>query len=269
MKAYVIGMSGNHRNPSLVKELQSISIEVVVDDGFIPKESVSFEDVDLDIFYLVRGRNPTLGEIACAKAHVQAWKFLVDSGESMLLVLEDDAHLVDPKGLHKAVSEVENLKTDWIASLERREGDFLLSHFLPARKRLRRSQVQPTGLGAYLISQSAARRFLDYISACKGKIECVADFWPGINELGKWYISVPPVFFAGGNWTSLIGYSENEPRKISKSKAFREIKSRYRHRKILINGARRLLILKQIKYLLSVHFFTAWFTIRVERFRKL
>ena len=46
-------------------------------------------------FFLVHGRLPTPGEVACACSHLEAYRRLLASGEGAALVFEDDAAL-DP-----------------------------------------------------------------------------------------------------------------------------------------------------------------------------
>lgn len=258
LKAYIIGVKGNHRNPSLLKDLSMLELEIVVEDGFVDKSNVSLADVDETTFSLIRGRAPQLTEIACAKAHLIAWKYLVDSEESSLAIFEDDAVLIDEEGFRRTKLESEELVGPWALSLERRQGDFLVSHFLRLRRRLRKSLVQPTGACAYIISREAAKIGLNYFSDRRGRIDGLSDFWPGPAALFRWNIAVPPVFEASTSVSSLIGYEAPHQRKLPKLWAMLLLLFSKPYDGVLVAGSFILLVVKPIKYLFSVHFLTAW-----------
>lgn len=262
MKAYVIGVKGNHRNPSLTTEISALGLDVVVDDGFVDVSGVVESEVNEKVFLLIRGRRPQLTEIACAKAHLNAWRYLVDTGEASMMVFEDDAILIDEQGFRTVLLESKELKGPWITSLERRPGDYLISHLLRRPGRLRKSLIQPTGACAYIISREAAQLGLSYFRDKGGRIDGLSDFWPGPAALIRWHIAVPPVVAASTSVNSLIGYSTSQNRKISKLRAMALLLITKPYDDVLIKGGFLLLIAKPIKYLLSIHFFTAWITNR-------
>jgi hypothetical protein len=146
----------------------------------------------------------------------------------------------------------------WALSLERRSGDFLISHFLKRRRRIRRSLVQPTGACAYIISREAAQEGLKYFSDRMGRIDGLSDFWPGPAALIRWHIAVPPVFEASTSVTSLIGYKTLQKRKLPKLWAMLLILFSKPYDGVLVAGSFLLLVAKPMKYLFSTHFLTAW-----------
>jgi hypothetical protein len=258
-KAYIIGQAGNHRNPML-KEQIAPWFEVVEDNGFV--DSLSLKGnldnfVDLPLFESIIFRNPSRSEVACFLAHLQAWAWLLESGDDYLMIFEDDARLI-LGDLSHLVSHLEELRGPWQVSLERREGDFLVSHSFGTTPSIRRSLIQPRGAGAYAISKEAARIGIEEWKSA-GRIKGVADLAPGPSRFFRYFIHLPPIFDSSTITYSYIG--ERSPKDFSLRVRF------YKVLKVVFSKDRRLYerfafslkMLRFAKYLGSIHFWTTWY----------
>ena len=104
----------------------------------------------------------TPGETACHRSHRACWQELIDSGEKLALVLEDDL-LISPR-LAKFLAYPEHWPTD--ADIIRLETFGQLAYLstrnikAPAGVRLHRLLTDQYGAGAYVISRKCAIRLL-------------------------------------------------------------------------------------------------------------
>jgi hypothetical protein len=263
VKAYVIGFANRHRNPRLTEQLQSAGFDVVETNGAVDAKTLDVTElVDISLFEAVVGRYPLPTEVGCATAHLNAWKYLIDQNLEKLAVFEDDAILLD-FDLNRANESISKLKGPWYIALERRAGDFLVSHLRIRRPfSLRRAIVQPRGSGAYIISRQAAivgvRNQLS-----TGQFDGISDNWPGPATMFKFFVCLPPAFKVDPKAVSIIGVKRS--RQFSRAEMFLKVA------KVLVSpswGARKKLgllqlkVLRALKYLGSVHFLTAWYLIR-------
>lgn len=100
------------------------------------------------------------GEKGCYASHIQAWRKLVASTASMLLVLEDDVHL--NADFFQVIDSIKNLKGDWdMVKLTGRQKEKIYSkrplddgHDLITYTRV------PSLTAAYVISRSGAEKLL-------------------------------------------------------------------------------------------------------------
>lgn len=262
LKAYIIGIEGNLRNPSLPSEV-SRWFQVIESNGYVSAPDEWESLVHAGVFEAMLSKSPTAGEVACFLAHLNAWLWLADSNETALAVFEDDIELVgDPSG---ALKELQALSGPWQVSLERRPGDFLWTHLVPRTKRLWPSRVQPRGTGAYVISRDAARRLVDDFHRRK-RIDGVADSSLMQTELVEFYVCIPPPINVLQDSVSLIG-ARNPKRKRALDYMLRV------KRLFVLNSSNprkltsylKLKVLKPLKYLFSLHFSTAWIRQRLRR----
>lgn len=263
LKAYVIGFPNRHRNPRLTQQLQLVGFELVETNGAVDAKTLNVEQqVDIPLFEAVVGRYPIATEVGCAMAHLRAWQYAIDNDLDHLAVFEDDAVLLD-FNVEDARASTMNLRGPWFVALERRTGDFLLSHLL-VKKRLsvRRCLVQPRGTGGYIISREAALLGIGYFLKSR-TLEGISDAWPGPATLFKFYQFLPPPFMVDPRVVSTIQVqrSRDFSRIAVLKKVLRILKSsRWGFRQKL--GLILLKLLRPLKYLGSVHFWTAWYLIR-------
>lgn len=261
-KAYIIGQAGNHRNP-ILKEQLAQWFEVVEENGFVDSLSLTggIENyVDVPLFESIIFRSPSPTEVACYLAHLQAWTWLLGSEEDYLAVFEDDARLV-LDDLSHLVSHLEKLRGPWQVALERREGDFLISHFFATKPSIRRAFIQPRGAGAYVISKEAARLGIQDWKR-DGRIKGVADLAPGPSRLFHYFVHLPPVFSNDSLSQSLIG--ERNSRKLDLRAKLQRIlgTAQSKDRSAYERFGFHLKVRRFAKYLLSIHFWTAWYFLR-------
>jgi glycosyl transferase family 25 len=118
-----------------------------------------FEQVDVPAFQRNVGRDVLPGEIGCYFSHITVWQQFVDSGEDVLLVLEDD--VVFGPDFIEALREALRVRAHW---------DFLKLNKIRAKQPISQGRVGPyelnaylgpaTGTGAYLIQRLTAQRLL-------------------------------------------------------------------------------------------------------------
>jgi glycosyl transferase family 25 len=118
-----------------------------------------FSQVDVPAFQRHVGRDVLPGEIGCYFSHITVWQQFLDSGEAVLLVLEDD--VVFGSDFLAALHEALRVRAHW---------DFLKLNKIRAKQPISQGRVGPyrlnaylgtaTGLGAYLIPRETALRLL-------------------------------------------------------------------------------------------------------------
>lgn len=258
LKAYIIGIEGELRNPNLPAEIAPW-FEIVHSDGHVNLNEIQASHlVNAEVFEALLAKQPTTGEVACFFAHLQAWRWLAQSDETSLGVFEDDAHV--EKDLTEIVGELGKLRGSWQVSLERRLGDFLWTHLVPRSKRIWRSLVQPRGAAAYIISKEAASALVADFEKRK-EFDGVADASLMQSDLVRFLVCLPPPMRAGSTSASLIGV--RNPKRDRFSRSFRRLlvlrKSSLRNPRKLTSYL-KLKLLKPLKYVFSLHFATAWVT---------
>ena len=264
-KAYIIGQAGNHRNP-ILKDQLAPWFEVVEENGFVDSLSLTGDIenyVDVPLFESIIFRSPSPTEVACYLAHLQAWGWLLGSDHDYLAVFEDDARLV-LNDLSHLVAHLGKLRGPWQVALERREGDFLVSHFLTRSPSIRRALIQPRGAGAYVISKEAARLGIEDWKR-DGRIKGVADLAPGPSRLFKYFVHLPPIFNNDTVSQSLIG--ERNSRILDWRVKLQRILSTAlsKDRRPYERFGFHLKMRRFGKYLLSTHFWTTWYIRRREK----
>ena len=118
-------------------------------------------------FFLVHGRFPNLGEVACACSHLEACRRLLAAGEPAALVFEDDVAL-DPAAFRHALDLI-------LPRLDPARPDlFLLCDYGGTTGR----GIVPAGdascAGAHLITAAAARRLLTLNEPVRAAIDAWA-----------------------------------------------------------------------------------------------
>lgn len=118
-----------------------------------------FRQVDVPAFQRHVGRDVLPGEIGCYLSHITVWQQFLDSGEAVLLVLEDD--VVFGADFLDALREALRVRAHW---------DLLKLNKIRAKQPISQGRVGPyrlnaylgtaTGLGAYLIQRETAQRLL-------------------------------------------------------------------------------------------------------------
>lgn len=255
--AYIIGQQGSYRNPSLVEQLGG-SFKILEADGFYKLDPLLFErSVDKDMFLTVTNRLPTVGEVACYLAHITAWRRLLESDLPYLAVFEDDVRLIaEADWLHRISLPI---KGPWLVSLERRAGDQLLTHYLRRRSATLRSLIIPRGTGAYIISRRAAEVGLLEFERSGSLVLGEADRCPRNAGRFRYFIQVPPPIDAMGGNESFIGTRQRSGSSfyLRLRLVLRAIFSlKYTFKTVL--GLLALKVGRPIKYLGTIHFFTAW-----------
>lgn len=246
----------------LIKQLEVAGFAVVETDGAVDSKTLDIPKlVDLPMFEAVVCRYPVANEIGCAIAHLKAWQFLIDNDLDYLAVFEDDAVLLD-FSVEAARSSTKNLRGPWYVALERRTGDYLLSHLMVRRSlSVRRCLGQPRGTGAYIISRQAANLGVAQFKE-SGLIEGISDRWPGPAADFKFYQILPPPFVVDPSAVTTIG--------VKKKRDFNRLQVLAKVLRVILSprwdNRRKLgllaLKIRPMKYLWSIHFFTAWYLIR-------
>lgn len=257
MDAYVIGKKGRHRNGVLVDSLSRF-FDVVEEDGFVPKESAeAFRSKDHRVIQLAnKGRDLTSGELACSLAHIRAWQHLLGSDKGALAVFEDDAYLVNDNALLEVLNKCPQAGP-WQLNLELRSADKML-WYMALRKNLVRNKVPPRGTAGYIISRRAAELCLEDFEQGSSKIDGAADGLPGPAGLVQYYVTLePPIAHVNGQAAeSLIGFrGKPEPMNLLALLSVLFDGKVPPHKK---RGLIRLSIIKPVRYVFSVHFWTAW-----------
>ncbi len=133
-------------------------------------------------FFLVHGRLPTPGEVACACSHLEAYRRLLASGEGAALVFEDDAAL-DPDAFRNALARVEARFDPATPEL------FLLCDHEGADKA---EAIVPAGdacfAECYVVTAAAARRLL----ALNDPVRAATDAWAHWAARGVAVLKVLP-----------------------------------------------------------------------------
>ena len=173
----------------------SHDLKTVEENGFVPGTRAG-DFFNAPMFGVVYGRSPTLGEMGCAVAHLQAYRFLVTSSLDAILVLESDAKQLQDfpkkKELYKLISKCE---TNWIISLEQDRRAELdergfgadASELTPVKLRA------PYGTTSYLISREAAE--IVCAKADSHGVYWQADWPPHLRQELMFYRSSKPFFF--------------------------------------------------------------------------
>ncbi len=118
-----------------------------------------FRQVDVPAFQRHVGRDVLPGEIGCYFSHITVWQQFLDSGEAVLLVLEDD--VVFSSDFLAALHEALRVRAHW---------DFLKLNKIRAKQPISQGRVGPyrlnaylgpaTGTGAYLVQRATIQRLL-------------------------------------------------------------------------------------------------------------
>lgn len=262
MQAVIIGKSGQLRNPELPVALAQW-FEVEKTDGFVAVDPAKLPElVDLDLFMAVHRRPPKLGEVGCALAHLQTWRYLAESDLPWLAVFEDDAMPLTDDLTH-ILRAIESLHGPWYLTMQLWSSDQLVTRTLSRRPRIKRVLVQPRGTVAYIISKEAAVRAIADFEASGHRIQGTSDRWPGPAGIFRYYITMPASFGANDGGESFIGIRNQKPEPLAQRirRFWRIMRSTEvpRHTK---RGVAILKIGRTIRYLFSVHFATEWYSIR-------
>jgi GR25 family glycosyltransferase involved in LPS biosynthesis len=255
--AYIIGQQGRYRNSALLEQLGS-AFEIVEENGFYNLDPALLEGfTNQEVFLAETNRLPTLGEVACYLAHVTAWRRLLDSNHPYLAVFEDDAQVLAVGDWTSRIQIPDN--GAWWISLERRPGDFLLTHLLRRRGKTLRSRLIPRGACAYIISRRAAEIGVRLFEDEGSRVMRPVDRNPRYAASLDYFVQIPPPITASESAPSLIGTRKQVSDGLIR-RAIRVLKllaSNDYPAKTRV-GLIKLNVLRPIKYLGSVHFFTAW-----------
>lgn len=262
LKAYIIGKPEGLRNPDLPAQL-SKWFEVVRTDGYVAVEPERMSTlVDQNLFLAVHRRPPTIGEVGCALAHLGAWRFLAESNLPDLAVFEDDTKLLVPD-LSPIIESTASLRGPWYLTLQQISTDRWLWQVLIKRQRINRAWIQPRGTVGYIISREAALLGVSDFEANGGRIQGTSDRWPGPAGHFKYYQALPPTIGSSDGGVSYIGQRQAnlEPLAIRLRRFFSILASS----DTSIHTKRGLVLLKigrTLRFLCSVHFATAWYSVR-------
>jgi glycosyl transferase family 25 len=123
------------------------------------EQPLLFQQVDVPAFQRHVGRDVLPGEIGCYFSHITVWQQFVDSGEDVLLVLEDDVVFHDDfvDALRTALRGRAHWDMLKLAKIRAKQpvcqgllGPYRLNAYLGAA----------TGFGAYLVQRETAQRLL-------------------------------------------------------------------------------------------------------------
>lgn len=262
MKAYIIGKPEGLRNPDLPAQL-SKWFEVVKTDGYVAVEPERMlAPVDQNLFLAVHRRPPTVGEVGCALAHLGAWKFLAESNLPHLAVFEDDTKLL-VADMAPIIESTASLRGPWYLTLQQISTDRWLWQAFLKWPRIRRVWIQPRGTVGYIISREAAELGVSDFEANGGRIQGTSDRWPGPAGCFKYYQALPPAIGASDGGVSYIGQrqADLEPLASRLTRFF----SILAYSDAPMHTKRGLVLLKvgrTARFLFSVHFATAWYSVR-------
>ena len=262
MRAVIIGKPGQLRNPELPAELARW-FEVEKADGFVAVEARQLPKlVDLNLFLAVHRRPPKVGEVGCALAHLQAWRYLAQSDLPYLAVFEDDAKPLT-LDLDHVFNAIESMRGPWYLTLQLWSLDQLVTRAFAQKPKIRRALVQPRGTVAYVISREAALLGIADFEAGGGKVQGTSDRWPGPAAQFKYFLTMPAAFGSIDHAESYIGLRQTKPEPLPKR--IRRFVRILISPNIPLHTKRGVAILKigrTLRYWFSVHFATEWYSIR-------
>ena len=178
MKIYVISLpAAEARRAHARQRLDELRLEFEFVDGVDGSRGAAvFDRIDSDLYVIHTGRTPTAGEIGCYASHVTAWKQCAAEGKPVC-ILEDDFQLEDffPESLGFAAELIE--ECGFIRLQTESRGHKYRVHDR-GRFQLHRYTKMPHSTLAYVISPSAARRFIEHSRVMTGPVDVfVKRFW--------------------------------------------------------------------------------------------
>lgn len=274
--AYIIGKQGQYRNPQLLEQLAA-NFRVVEKNGFVDVSSLDLSRcLDVSAFRISTGREPLATEVACGVAHLRAWKYLVLSGLEELAVFEDD--VFPSRGvtnLAQLATQITRLHGSWQLNLESRPGDKLVTHLFRRSLTVRRSLIPPRGAAAYIISRSAAIDALQSLVGNSGqeKLDGPVDHSVCLSKAVVYWIATPPLFEINSKMPSFIENRESSRKhKVITSNPKMTLRRWVKLLRMSLNlespVRSSLLWARPLKYLLSIHFLTAWFNRRFQKYSR-
>lgn len=254
MRTYIINLKrSEERRKYVLKEVSRyacMDIELVeaVDGSLLSSEEID-ERFDVKRFLYKNRRYPLPAEIGCTLSHRECYRRLLESGEEIALILEDDVSFHRPDFVDNVIEScVEILK-------EKKTGIIIFSLsevvFLKGKKIECGYSLNKVWLGygtqAYLIHRSVAEQLLKSVPSY------VADDYQYMNIMGVDIYGVIPVFSTGKS-------SEGEvQREILLTKenicVYENVPLRYKLRDLLIRIFRKSLIILKIMTVYKYNFF--------------
>jgi hypothetical protein len=90
LKIYILGLPGGGRDSKLITTLGELGLAYTNNLGKLPTE----QDLGVDIFSRAAfGLDRSPSQSGCARAHIEGYRSFLQSGDDLLIVLEDDAVL--------------------------------------------------------------------------------------------------------------------------------------------------------------------------------
>jgi hypothetical protein len=211
MYAIIIAQDGQLRSGTLIHEMTQIGFNVKIIQGF-NANLYKFEKIqDLKLFKKNLFSELKLGEIACSRAHLDAYGFLASKNRLQLsewnLIIEDDVEILDTSFFEqfRDLPKVSNpiilsLYSESFICLDKK--NHLFKHF-----EFKKSVVPSTSTVAYMVNNS----FLELYKMKERIVESRAD-WPyWITQKTTFYV-VNSFKFKPSQFTSIIGNSNYSER---------------------------------------------------------
>ena len=177
LPAFIIGLPSSYRGEPLERQLSSQGIRWTRIDGVLFRDdSTDASRVDKQAAKVLLHRDIRPGEVGCALAHRQAYRAIVQRGDPIAMVFEDDARLTGDIA-RKTIQELLETQVPRVLVLFHHK-ETAITYCNPRDGHLEKTEilraiVPPTGTVAYALNLAAARLLLD--EECP--ISHVAD-WP-------------------------------------------------------------------------------------------
>lgn len=162
IKTWLINLPrATERRAKMDAQLAKLPLDLTVFDGVDGKarEAELLQNVDVPAFERNMGRDVLIGGIGCYHSHLGVWQEILDSGEDVVLVLEDDVVFHDD--FMQAIELALEAQDSW---------DFLKLNKIRAKLPVSQGKIGPyslnayvgpaTGTGAYLIKRTLVERLL-------------------------------------------------------------------------------------------------------------
>lgn len=214
----IVGIPDLFRGKELEIAIKNLSLDVVSGVGVKLSENdflnEKFHDKNLGQIFIKR--SITIGEVGTRLAHKAAAKRFLESHKTVSIVLEDDAHIVEPIDLQNIfdlinVDEPRVLLLGW-------EPKYTVFKFNPNKQFANLLAIPPTGAFAYAMNIKAA----EIIVNDQNKIYDLAD-WPVVTyDRIKFYaVNFPCVSLESVSGNSVIDFMS--PRKFNQKNFWQKL----------------------------------------------
>jgi glycosyl transferase, family 25 len=200
-----ISLEGAHERRALMaRQFDKAGINATFFTGIEPRGATdAISEYDLAGRMRRYGRPLARGEIGCYLSHREVWKSLVNSGDDVWCVMEDD--LILRRGLREAVEELAQYREYWdlVRLMGLMNRPQLPYAELPSGTLLMWMDRLPIGTQCYVITRGAAEKMLEYSKRMLHAIDTTIDrCWEHKLQIFK----TSPEFVEDANLDSMLGF---------------------------------------------------------------